>query len=74
MQVVLSAVAAVWTLATEPIQFPNNRVYIASISGRFGLAKIGLKTCCIVGHRLFHLYIFYLTGYGKLYWSSTQID
>eukprot|EP00439_Symbiodinium_sp_Y106_P084513 s472_g25.t3 len=31
--VVLSAVATVWTLATENSQFENSRVYIASISG-----------------------------------------
>eukprot|EP00435_Cladocopium_sp_Y103_P020336 s1149_g4.t5 len=31
--VVLSAIATVWTLATEQTSFPNNRVYIASISG-----------------------------------------
>ena len=32
-KVVLSAVATVWTLATENSQFENSRVYIASISG-----------------------------------------
>ena len=32
-EVVLSAVATVWTLATDNAQFPNSKVYIASISG-----------------------------------------